>query len=238
MSYDPARVLKIFFDIEPATIRADLRKANEDNSEFKKELSSLMNTLDEAKTSEDWTRQAHLWMVQANRFQHDEQAETEAKVYMAVNASLHITCHAHRDAEKKDPLKGLWLEMHAICKHLESAGRQSTTHDADLAHYSRVRAEYWAHLEKVDDIYFTTVLERYGLEKVSALFDSDRKEYAIQREVGRHLLNQAPPEDHPASKEITAGLVHRFGEGVPKVVSDRVAQIRANRPQAAKQAGL
>lgn len=232
MKYDPSRVLAIFFEIKPEIIKEDLRRFDACPAVLEIELSSLLKIPEELKTSEQWARSAHLWMIQAGNFQYNQNVEREAKIYVAMAAAIQVAAHAQRAEEQKERLLELRAEMQAICDRLNSKECEPSTRDAEFVLYHEAKTEFETHLAKVEDMIFTTVLDQYGLVEISNLFDADRKEFEIRREVGRHLLNQAPPDGHPMSKEISEGLVRRYGAGVLEDVLDRVVQIRASQTQA------
>ncbi|MEK7950514.1 hypothetical protein [Luteolibacter soli] len=158
---------------------------------------------------------------------HEEQirlrdASKDAKDIPALARSFHLRlCVAAAIYERMPDERGLSF-LALACEHVAD--------DATQIHFNK----HLAHLDEDDDpkhddtLYrihdtvLSTMLERYGVLDVGKLFETDRKEFDILCEIGRHAMG---PEtlSNPSSERY---ILQEHGEKGLARIRARVAELR------------
>jgi hypothetical protein len=187
MTRNPSETLKILFDIKQDAIDRDIQLAETDILSVANEIKSLYALPLAARTPKTDARLAHLLMVQACELCRGE-AAPELKTFHAAFAAEHVVEDAEMVAGDRDTCAELASRLNAI------RGREGLTDDEFWSRregpqdYRELNDKLEGILDSVMETVFIFVMRRYHMDEQADLFERNREEFDIQREIGRRAL--------------------------------------------------
>jgi hypothetical protein len=217
MSKDTSTTLRLFFDIEPATIARDLERVRRNPCGIASELASVRVQSRNASNPEHDARRKHLFMIQACGLCCRDDISPEVRTFFASFGAGDIAQAA---------------EMIAAFKYAsaEDGAVDGEKHPGERPKDDReIGDKYEKILERVADTVLVTVLRRYHLEDLADLFESDRVAFEINREIGRRICMPATKEFGDAAELMDGYFRDQYGDEAMAKVLARVAEIQRGR---------
>lgn len=225
MTNDPPKTLERFFSITPETIQADLQQGAEDIRSLLRESRALEALPVESLTPEHEARLLHLQLIEAAYVASDDVFAPEVKTFYAAFAAGHVAQDAEIIAADQESCARISAQMHEIRQREGlTEGQSWELSQEGPDDYRRLDDEFGEVLSRVADTVIPFVLRRYGLNEAADLFEQDRAEFEIQREIGRRVV--VPSQNEEIAKVFEKGFVREYGaEALARVVA-RAAQLR------------
>lgn len=229
MSRNPSETLKILFDITQDAIDDDLQRAETDIHSISSEISSLFAMPLDVRTPKIDARLGHLLMVQASDFCSREAIAPELKTFYAAFGAGNVVQDAEMVAADKDTCAELASRMNAIRRREGLAVDEFWEFDEGPQDYRELDDEVGRILESVTDTVFTFVMRRYHIDEQADLFERNRVEFEIQREIGSRVTSPLSDEAEDVQKSMDDNFRRKYGEEALQRVLSRSKQLRRKR---------
>ena len=226
MSNDPAAMLAIFLSIDPKVIARDLQEAQGQLRRVVDTISSLRAVHYKSRSPEIEAKISHFMMVQAHELASMPHIESEFKVFYVGFGAGEIVQNAEEAAFNKGKLAELSRKMAEIRKREGLSDGEYWYRHKGPADYQALEMESDDIAEKVTDTIFVHVLRRYSLNDQADLYEKDRAQFDILREIGgRVLMGNIGPGDE-AQKILDAHIAQKHGQSVLDMIRKRARELR------------
>lgn len=226
MSANPSKTLEILFSMEESDVERDLWKIRENGCAFANAIQWLAQLPLNAKSAETDARLAHLFMVQAHELCRRYNVPAELKTFSAAFGASQVVQDAGRVAMERDKLAELSHLMDRVRQRAGLAENELWLDNHAHEDYTSLKEEYKRVLKSIVDTVFIEVLRRYYLDDIADLFEHDRTEFEIQREIGRRYMVKKA-EEISLIDRITDDLFEmEYGEQALRRVRIRLKEIR------------
>jgi hypothetical protein len=225
VSRNPSKTLEILFDIKQEAINHDLRRAEEDTRSISTEISSLFAVPLAVRTPETDAKIAHLFMVEAHEICRRDSVAPELNTFFAAFAAGHIVQDAETVAWGKDTCAALSSRMNLIRRREGLADDEDWVFDEGPQDYRELDDKVRQVLERVEDTVFVFVLRRYRMDEHADLFERDRREFEIQREIGSRVNSPPCKETENTENEKDDYFRREYGSDALERVRSRVKEI-------------
>lgn len=206
-------------------IDRDLRCAEEDIRTITNEISSLFGLPLTARTPEIDARLAHLLMVRAHDLCRRDSVAPELNTFYAAFAAGHIVQDAEMVAEDKGTCAELSSRMDFIRRREGLADDEFWEMHEGPQDYRDLDDELGRVLQRIEETVFAFVLRRYHMGEQADLFERDRVEFEIQREVGRRVISPPRKETEDIEKQMDDYFCSEYGEDALLHVQSRVKEL-------------
>ena len=223
-----SQTLAILFAIDQSVIDRDLADAEENFDAVIEEIQALLVIPPKSKTPEKAARLAHLMMIQAHEVCDDEDAPPEIKAYYAWFGAEQTVGEAENAAPGKDNLADILARIEAIRQREGMAQGEYWEPGDGPADFQELDDEFEKVLARIRDTVFTFVLRRYRLDQQADLFERDRVEFEIQREVGRRFIAPAHKQTPDLDQVMDEFFEDQFGADALKRVHQRLVALRGD----------
>lgn len=223
-----SETLAILFAIEQSVIDRDLAAAEENFDAVIDEIQALLVAPPKAKSPAKTARLAHLMMIQAHEVCQDENAPAEIKVYYAWFGAEQTVGEAENAAPGKDNLAEILSRIETIRKREGLAQGEYWERGNGPADFQELDDEFEEVLGRIRDTVFTFVLRRYRLDAQAELFERDRVEFEVQREVGRRFIAPAHKQTPDADQVMDEFFEDQYGPDALRRVHQRLVALRGD----------
>lgn len=225
MSVDRSEMLKVLFAMEQTEVDRDLISAKERITEIIEEIRSLGRLSGAEKTAKTEARRAHLMMVQAHELCRKEIGPPELQTFYAAFGAGNIAQEAEMVTADKPTLTELSFRMDEIRRREGLAQGEYWMAGDGPADHQKLEDEWNDRIEAVADTIFVFVLTRYRLQAQASLYERNRKEFEILREIGRRLI-WSTSTDSFGEGTMDEYFRKEWGEDAFRRVERRVEELR------------
>ena len=223
-----SQTLAILFAIDQSVIDRDLADAEENFDAVIEEIQSLLVIPPKSKTPEKTARLAHLMMIQAHEVCQDEDAPPEIKAYYSWFGAEQTVSEAENAAPGKDNLADILARIETIRQREGLAQGEYWESGDGPADFQELDDEFEQVLARIRDTVFTFVLRRYRLDQQADLFERDRVEFEIQREVGRRFIAPAHNQTPDLDQVMDEFFEDQYGADALRRVRERLVALRSD----------
>jgi hypothetical protein len=225
MSLKPADTLSHFFSIPKATIQRDLLRAEGNFEVIHSELQELQSIDRAERSPETEAKIYHLYMVQAYELCRLSHVGNELKTFYASVGAGQVVEDAEMDAYGKGMLSELSNEMEQIRLREGLTSDQFWYKGEGPDDYEFLGERYEEVIEKISDTVFTHTLNRYDLVDVAELYESNRTEFEIQKEIGRRVVFVDKDVDEEIIKRMDEMIREKLGSDAFERILKRVKEL-------------
>jgi hypothetical protein len=187
-SFNRAETLRIFFGIPQARIDRDLGGALLDVKRICEEIDAYCALAEQERTPELSARRYHNQFLQAHCMRKlPAICEAEALFHVA-SAAEDIVNDAAMNALEKGQIGELMRQMEEIERREGLKEREYWSIGEGPPDYQAANAQSDVLLEKIDEAVMPCVLRRYRFGAVADLYERNRMEFDVMREVGRRQV--------------------------------------------------
>jgi len=229
MSNNPAGMLAIFLSIDPKVITRDLQESKGQLRRVIDTISSLRAVHHKNRTPEIEAKVSHFMMIQAYELANMPHIEAEFKTFYASFGAGDVVQNAEESAFNKGKLAELSRKMEEIRMREGLADGEYWYRHKGPADHRVLEMESEDIAEKVAETIFVHVLRRYSLSEQADLYEQDRVQFDILREIGgRVLMGKAALKDE-AQEMMDAYISRKYGEPVLDTIRKRTETLRRKR---------
>jgi hypothetical protein len=225
MSKDTSETLRLFFDIDAATIARDLDRVRRNPCGIASELASVRVQSRNASSPEHDARRKHLFMIQACGLCGRDDISPEVRTFFASFGAGDIAQAAEMVAAFKGSCADISGQMD-VMRTRDGVVDDENDRDEGQKDYRELENKYEKILERVADTVLVTVLRRYHLKDLADLFESDRVAFEVNREIGRRICMPATKELGDAAELMDGYFRDQYGDEAMERVLARVAEIQ------------
>lgn len=194
MPSDPAEVLRLIFGLQPDQIQKDEDAAVNRLEQLNAESAAYIDVPREERTSESEALQAHREMLMGHAFAA-HQTSPDAALFLISSAAEHVAEEAAEATRDHGRLAELSVLMREI-EQREGLGPDEFWKIGDApADYEELSRESTALFEETMSNIFIHLLRRYGYGTLADLYEEDRANFEIMKEVGRRLNSMSDSRD-------------------------------------------
>jgi len=229
MSNNPTAVLGILFRIPDEVIEKDLVRARHNIEAISKELAAILAVNRKERTHEAEAQIHHLTMIQACELGRLPDIAPEYKVFYGASGAGYVTQDAEMAAHSKGRLAELSQCMAEIQEReglLEDEVWSSGDGPED---YEQLEEEYSKIAASIEDTIFLHALRRYRMPDLADLYEENRQEFEIQREIGRRLIFGSESGEVDMEEFMDQSIKKRFGDEALARVRHRVSDLQKRR---------
>lgn len=226
MRPEPGQILALLYAIKPDVISRDLKNAEERLPEIIASISKLSEvTLDE-RTAADEARIAHMMMVQAYALCRMQNTLPEFRVFYASFGAGNIMQRAEAVALNQGRLAELTRQMGEIRLREGLAGDEFWFGEKGPVDHQKLEAEVDALEDQIVDTVMISVLNRYRLHEQAKIYENDRKQWDLLREIGARVVISDGDDNTEAERLMDIHLAKKHGEGFVAEIHKRVSAIQ------------
>lgn len=216
----PTDFLARFFSIDEETIAADIARARGRVLELIEIADQMFALPFNARTPEVEANIAHHIMVMASEFLQVEQMAEEISIYYAHFGVREIADAIGSASEIKGRLGKITCSIEALNQKHGLCGLLSEDTPRDL---QALHAEYERLAEGIQETVVPSLFRRYKMEKVAALYETDRADYEKLVEIGRRSVSRMPPD---IEARMDQDFLATQGERAFQAMKSRVEEIK------------
>lgn len=170
----------------------------------------------------------HLTMVQAYGLCRLPHVIPEFKVFYAGFGAGHVTQDVEMVAHDKGRLAELSQKMEEFRKREGLSADEFWYRGGGPNDYESLEEEYGQISGRIADTVFVHTLKRYRIIELADLYESDPREFEIQREIGRRILFPPKDEHCEIAELMDSNIRDNYGSDALARIQKRVAELRAS----------
>ncbi len=213
--------MELFFGYPERIIKEDHGRAMANPKEVLKQLTDLPKSIPPTpETEASWT---HLSLILANWAWQSGNVVGEVAAFHAILPAEQIAEAAGSVALEKGKLREISQNIDAIRTREGLEENEFWPIGHGPLDYQDQESQFEHQFDKIFDTVIVFVLNRYGLHELANLFDQDRTQFEIKREIGRRVFTDEDGSD--LVRKWDAFFAKEHGSDALAKVKIRVAEI-------------
>jgi hypothetical protein len=220
-SQHQVQTLRIFFSIPQARIDRDLGGALLDVKRICEEIDAYCALAEQERTPELSARRYHNDLLQAHYMRKLPQICQEAALFFLAVVVEHIVNDVATCAVEKGEIRELMRQMTEIERREGLKKNEYWTIEESPPDYRQINAASEVLLNSISETIFLCVLRRYRFEAMADLYEKNRMEFDVMREVGRRRMYPGKSVELKVDESEAMFLFKKYGQAAVDLLRER-----------------